>query len=81
MDTKREITVVFKVSQEEYRKASPFIGDGKYRHYWAKNAFFEKVSRMEANDQKARNSRMVTDARYINELIRAGLITGIGNKG
>jgi hypothetical protein len=78
MDTKKrkkpEITIVFKISQEEYKKAVPYIGDAKYRHYWARNAFFEKVSRMEANDKKAREQRMITDAGYINELIRKGLV-------
>jgi hypothetical protein len=34
----------------------------------------EKVSRMEANDKKAREQRMITDAAYINELIKKGLI-------
>jgi hypothetical protein len=70
MDTKKEITIVFKVSEADYKKAAPYIGDEKFRHYWAKNAFLEKVSRMEANDKKAREQRMTTDAAYINELIR-----------
>jgi hypothetical protein len=74
MDTKKEITIVFKVSQEEYLKAAPYIGDERYRHYWARNAFFEKVARMDANDKKAREQRMITDAAYINELIRRGLL-------
>jgi hypothetical protein len=80
MDTKKEITIVFKVSRAEYEKAVPYIGDEKYRHYWARNAFFEKVSRMEANDKKAREQRMITDAEYINELINRGLINNIGGK-
>jgi hypothetical protein len=78
MDTKNEnkaqITIVFKLSQEEYLKAEPYIGGYKNRHYWATNAFMEKVSRMEANDKKARQQRMITDAAYINELIAEGLI-------
>jgi len=78
MDTKNEkkaeITIVFKVSPEEYKMAEPFIGSEKHRHYWARNAFFEKVARMEANDKKAREQRMITDATYINELIQKGLI-------
>jgi hypothetical protein len=74
MDTKKEITIVFKLSNEEYEKAAPHIGGEKYRHYWARNAFLEKVSRMEANDKKAREQRMTTDAAYINELIKKGLI-------
>lgn len=74
MDTKKEITIVFKVTDEEYQKAVPYIGNEKYRHYWARNAFFEKVSRMEANDKKAREQKMITDANYINELIGRGLI-------
>lgn len=84
MDTKKEkkpeITIVFKVSPEEYKKAEPFIGEEKHRHYWARNAFFEKVSRMEANDKKAREQRMITDAAYINEMIRNGLINIEGSK-
>lgn len=78
MDTKREITVVFKVSEAEYEKAASYIGNEKFRHYWARNAFFEKVARMEANDKKAREQRMITDAAYINELIKRGLV-GIGD--
>ena len=78
MDTKKEITIVFKVSVEEYQKAAPFIGNEKYRHYWARNAFFEKVSRMEANDKKAREQKMLTDAAYINELFAKGLIHATG---
>jgi len=78
MNTKRrkkpEVTIVFKISQEEYKRAEPYVGDEKHRHYWARNAFFEKVSRMEANDKKAREQRMITDATYINELIRKKLI-------
>jgi hypothetical protein len=74
MDTKKEITIVFRLSEEEYEKAVPHIGDGKYRHYWARNAFLEKVSRMEANDKKAREQRMITDAAYINDLIKRGLV-------
>jgi hypothetical protein len=84
MDTKKEkkpeITIVFKVSLEEYKKAESYIGDEKHRHYWARNAFFEKVSRMEANDKKAREQRMITDAAYINELIRKGLVKVEGHK-
>ena len=74
MDTKKEITIVFKLSLPEYEKAAPYIGNEKYRHHWARNAFMEKVSRMEANDKKAREQRMITDAAYINELIKKGLI-------
>jgi hypothetical protein len=74
MDTKKEITIVFKLSCEEYEKAVPYIGEEKHRHYWARNAFLEKVSRMEANDKKAREQRMSTDAAYINELIKRGFI-------
>ena len=81
MDTKNqkkpEITIVFKVSPEEYSRAEPYIYGEKYRHYWAKNAFMEKVSRMEANDKKAREQRMITDAAYINELISKGLVHGV----
>jgi hypothetical protein len=78
MDTKDEkqaqITVVFKLDPAEYERARLYIGEYKYRHYWAKNAFLEKVSRMEANDKKARGQRMISDAAYINELIKNGLI-------
>ena len=74
MNTKREITIVFKVSETDYLKAAPYIGNEKYRHYWARNAFFEKISRMEANDKKARDQKMLKDADYINELIKKGLI-------
>jgi hypothetical protein len=78
MDTNNEkpakITIVFKLSLEEYEKAKPFIGDYKTRHYWARNAFMEKVARMDANDKKAREQRMITDAAYINELIKKGLV-------
>ncbi|GHV89878.1 hypothetical protein AGMMS50268_03810 [Spirochaetia bacterium] len=74
MSTKKEITIVFKVSEAEYARAVPYIGEEKHRHYWARNAFFEKVSRMEANDKKARDQKMLTDAGYINELIKKGLI-------
>jgi hypothetical protein len=74
MDTKKEITIVFRLSETEYEKAIPYIGNEKFRHYWARNAFMEKVSRMEANDKKAREQRMITDAAYINELINKGLI-------
>ena len=73
-ENKAEITIVFKLTEEEYQKAAPYIQGEKYRHYWAKNAFLEKVSRMEANDKKAREQRMITDATYINELIKKGLI-------
>jgi hypothetical protein len=78
MDTNEEkqaqVTVVFKLSQEEYARAEPYIGGRKIRGYWAKNAFLEKVSRMEANDKKAREQKMITDAAYINGLIDRGLI-------
>jgi hypothetical protein len=74
MDTKKETTIVFKLTESEYLKAAPYIGNEKHRHYWARNAFMEKVSRMEANDKKAREQRMITDAAYINELIKKGLI-------
>jgi len=81
MSDNKEITIVFKVSEAEYRRAAAYIGDDeKYRHYWARNAFFEKVARMEANDKKARDQRMITDAGYINDLIRRGLITGLKEK-
>ena len=78
MDTKNEkpaqITIVFKLGVEEYTKAESYIGGYKNRHYWAKSAFMEKVSRMEANDKKAREQRMITDAAYVNELIKKGLV-------
>jgi hypothetical protein len=69
-----QITIVFKLDLEEYKKVELYIGEYKNRHYWAKNAFMEKVTRMEANDKKAREQRMITDAAYINELIGKGLI-------
>jgi hypothetical protein len=69
-----QIRIVFKVSREEYDRAKPFIGDDKYRNYFAWNAWKEKVSRMEANDKSARLQRMKTDATYINNLINEGLI-------
>jgi hypothetical protein len=71
---RNEITIVFRLSKSEYEKAAHYIENEKYRHYWAKNAFMEKVARMEANDKKARDQRMITDAAYINELIQKGLI-------
>ena len=74
VEKKPEITVVFKLSLEEYGRAETYIGNYKSRHYWAKNAFMEKLARMEANDKKAREQRMITDAAYINELIKKGLI-------
>jgi hypothetical protein len=84
MDTKDEkrpvITIVFKLSLEEYGRALPYIGDYKYRHYWAKNAFMEKAVRMEANDKKAREQRIISDAAYINEMIKKGLVDVEGRK-
>jgi hypothetical protein len=84
MDTKNEkqpkITVVFKLDPEEYERAVPYIGDYKHRHYWAKNAFMEKAVRMEANDKKAREQRMITDAAYVNELIKRGLVNFDGGR-
>jgi hypothetical protein len=70
----KEITLVFKLPPEDYGRAVPYIGNYKHRHQWARNAFLEKVSRMEANDKKAREQRMITDAAYINELIKKGLV-------
>ncbi|MDR1837580.1 MAG: hypothetical protein LBQ89_07980 [Treponema sp.] len=75
-----QITIVFKLDSEEYKRAELYIGGYKNRHYWAKNAFMEKVARMEANDKKAREQRMITDANYINELIDKGLIHARGVK-
>jgi hypothetical protein len=75
-----EITVVFKLSEDEYNRAEPYILGEKYRHLWAKAAFLEKVARMEANDKKAREQRMITDAAYINELIAKGFIHIPGGK-
>lgn len=69
-----QVTIVFKLSPEEYERAEPYIGGYKIRHSWAKNAFLEKVARMEANDKKARVQRMKTDAAYIQELIDQGYI-------
>jgi hypothetical protein len=80
MSEAKEITIVFKVSPEEYERAALFIGDPKYRHYFGRNAFMEKVSRMEANDKNARFQRMKTDADYINQMIGAGLIHMPGDK-
>jgi hypothetical protein len=74
MDARNEITIVFRLSKSEYEKAAQYIESEKYRHYWAKNAFMEKVARMEANDKKARERRMITDAAYINDLIKRGLV-------
>ena len=70
----KETTLVFKLSPEEYERTAPYIGGYKHRHYWAKNAFLEKLARMEAYDKRAREQRMSTDAAYINELIKKGLI-------
>ena len=78
MDTNNEkqpeIRITFKLSTEEYERAKEYIGNYRVRHHWARNAFLEKVARMEANDKKAREQRMVTDADYINEMIARGLI-------
>jgi hypothetical protein len=73
-EKKPQITIVFKLDTDDYTRAEPYIGAYKNRHYWGKNAFMEKVARMEANDKKAREQRMRTDAAYINELIDKGLI-------
>ena len=78
VDTNEEkqalVKVNFKLSQEEFERAMPYIGTYKNRGNWAKNAFLEKVTRMETNDKKARERRMTTDAVYINQLIKKGLI-------
>jgi hypothetical protein len=72
---KSEITVVFKITVDDWKRAEVYIQSYKNRHYWAKNAFLEKVARLEGMDRKAREQRVMTDAAYINDLIKRGLIS------
>ena len=69
-----KIRLVFHLSLEEFERAKPYIGEHKKRHYWAKKAFLEKLSRMEVTDKKAREQRIIADAAYINKMIEKGLI-------
>jgi len=68
------ITIVFKIDQADYLRGETYFDNYKFRNHFAKMAFLEKLSRMEANDKKGRDARMLTDANYINELINKKLI-------
>jgi len=68
------IRIQFEITQEELERAKPFIDDEKYRHYWAKQAFTERVNRMEGYDKKARLERIKSDAKYVQEMIDEGFL-------
>lgn len=68
------VRIQFELSEAEYERAKPYIGEDKYRHYWAMQAFDERVNRMEGRDRKAQTERLVSDAKYIQRLIDSGQI-------
>jgi hypothetical protein len=68
------VRIQFELSEDEYEAAKPFILDEKYRHYWARQAFNERVNRSIGYDKKARVERLKNDAAYIQEMINAGLV-------
>lgn len=68
------VRIQFELSEAEYERAKPYIGEDKYRHYWAMQAFDERVNRMEGRDRKAQTERLVSDAKYIQRLIDSGKI-------
>jgi hypothetical protein len=68
------VRIQFELSEDDYNRAKPYIGDEKYRHYWAMQAFDERVNRMEGRDKKAQTERILSDVKYLQELIDSGKI-------
>lgn len=68
------VRIQFELSEAEYERAKPYIGEEKYRHYWAMQAFDERVNRMEGRDKKAQTERLIADAKHIQKLIDTGQI-------
>jgi hypothetical protein len=68
------VRIQFELSEAEYERAKPYIGEAKYRHYWAMQAFDERVNRMEGRDKKAQTERVFSDVKYLQELIDSGKI-------
>lgn len=68
------VRIQFELSEADYERAKPYIGDEKYRHYWAMQAFDERVNRMEGRDKKAQTERILSDVKYLQGLIDSGQV-------
>ena len=66
------LRVQFEIDEKLMERAKVYIGDDKYRHYWAMQAFEERINRMEGRDKKARAERMAEDIKYLQELLDSG---------
>ncbi len=68
------VRIQFELSEADYERAKPYIGDEKYRHYWAMQAFEERINRLEGRDKKAQTERILADAAYLQTLIDSGQV-------
>ena len=64
------VRIQFDLSEEEYASAEKYVGGTQYRHFFGRNAFLEKVNRMEGRDSDATKERMEKDAAWMQKVVQ-----------
>lgn len=68
------VRIQFDITDEEYALSAKYIGGVQFRHFFGRNAFLEKVNRMEGRDKDAVRERMAADGKYLQALMDGGFI-------
>lgn len=68
------VQIQFKIPRSEYDSAKKYIGDDQERHWFGRNAFREKINRMEGRDKDSIRERMAADGAYLQKLIDGGFL-------
>lgn len=75
MAESKTVRIQFEVPRKEYDEViAPHVRNEKYRHEFAYDALIELCNRKEGYDKKARRAKIVTDAKYVQEMIDEGLL-------
>lgn len=68
------IQIQFKIPRTEYEAAKKYLGEDAERHYFARNAFREKITRMEGRDSDATKERLEKDAAWLQRVLDSGKV-------
>jgi hypothetical protein len=73
-DQKGPVRIQFDLTREEWTMCEKYAGPYAYRHFFGRNAFLEKVKRMEGRDDAAIVERLTSDGKYLQKLIDGGYV-------
>jgi len=71
-EQKGPVRIQFDLTREEWAMCEKYAGPYAYRHFFGRNAFLEKVKRMEGRDESAIVERLTSDGKYLQKLIDGG---------